>query len=141
MKSIDYFENQLVEFRNHLTIKAVFFERELRRPFFSAKNLWNLWNSIFCDHTMCNYWRLILDLFWSILLSVWSLEKVVLVGKVVLHLRFGLSQDFRLCLVVFQVYKRCLGMLVWFLCDSRVIVWCSCIFWKCNVMNFVNLLK
>jgi len=34
------------------------------------------------------------------------------VTKVMLPLRFSLSQAFRLCLVVFQVCKRCLVVLV-----------------------------
>ena len=46
MKSADWFENQLVEFLNNLTIKVVFFKRELWRLFLSAKNFWNLWNSL-----------------------------------------------------------------------------------------------
>jgi len=50
--------------------------------------------SLYRDHTMCNCWRLILDHSWSFCLVFWSLEKVVLVGKVVLSLRFGLSQAF-----------------------------------------------
>jgi len=47
-------------------------------------------------------------------------RKWFVVGKVVLPLRFDLSQALCVCLVVFQVYKRVLVVLVWFLCDSRV---------------------
>jgi len=43
------------------------------------------------------------------------------VGWVVLPLRFDLSQALCVCLVVFQVCKRVLAVLVWFLCDSRVL--------------------
>ena len=141
MKSTNWFKNEPVEFGYILTIKVVFFKRELERPFFRQFFLETVKFSLFCDHTVYSCWRLILDHSWSILLCVWSLEKVVLIGKDVLQVRFGLSQAFRLCLVVFQVCKRCLALLVWFVCDSRVIMWCSCIFWKCNVVNFVNLLK
>jgi len=45
VKSTGCFENQPIEFHNSLTINAIFFEKELRRPFFSAKNVWNMWNS------------------------------------------------------------------------------------------------
>jgi len=43
------------------------------------------------------------------------------VGRVVLPLRFDLSQALCVYLVVFQVCKRVLVVLVWFLCDSRVL--------------------
>ena len=42
---------------------------------------------------------------------------MVLVGKSALPFKFGISQAFRLCLVIFQVCKRCFAML----CDSCVI--------------------
>jgi len=121
MKS-NWFENQLVEFRNSLTIRVIFFERDVRRAFFSVKSLWKLGNSlsfVIIQIAAGADWSWINS--WSILLGVWSLEKVVVVGRIVLPLRFDLSQALCVCLVVFQIYKRCLAVLVWFLCDLRII--------------------
>jgi len=115
VESTDWLENQPVEFLNSLTIRAVFFEREVRRPFLSAKSFWKPGNSlsfVIIQIATGEDWSWINS--WSILLGVWSLEKVVVVGMVVLPLRFDLSQDLCVCLVVFQVCKRCLVVLVWF---------------------------
>ena len=143
MTSTNWFENQLVEFCTSLTIRAVFFERGVRRSFFSAKSFWKLGNSlsfVIIQIAAGETWSWINS--WSILLGVLSLEKVFVVGRVVLPLRFDLSQALCVCMVVFQVYKRCLTMLVWFLCDSRIFCVCFFIFWKfCKGVNFVNLLK
>ena len=129
MKSIDWFENQPVKFRNSLTIRVVFFEREIRRPFLSAKSLWKPGNSlsfVIIQIATGEDWSWINSC--SILLGFWSLEKVFVVGRVVLPLRFDLSQALCVCLVVFQVCKRCLVVLMWFLCYSRVFCVRFCIF-------------
>jgi len=46
VKSTNLFGNQLVEFRNNLTISAVIFEREVPRPFFTTKLFWKPWKSL-----------------------------------------------------------------------------------------------
>jgi len=77
-------------------------------------------NSLLRDHRCCSCWRLILDQFLKLLAWFEAWRKWFVVGKVVLPLRFDLSQALCVCLVVFQVCKRVLAVLVWFLCDSRV---------------------
>jgi len=58
---------------------------------------------------------------WSFWLMFEAWRRWFVVGRVVLPLRFNLSQALCVCLVVFQVCKRVLAVLVWFLCDSRVL--------------------
>jgi len=60
-----------------LTISVVIFEREEARPFFSAKPFWKPWEfSIFRDHLVCSWWRLILDEFLELFACVRSLVKL-----------------------------------------------------------------
>ena len=102
VKSTDWFGYQAVEFHNSLTINVLIFKREVTRPFFITKLFWKMCGfSLFRDHSDYNCWRLILDQFLVLLACVWSLEKVFVVGRVVLPLRFDLSQALCLCLVVF----------------------------------------
>jgi len=132
VKSTDWFENQPVEFRNNLTIKAVIFERQVCWSFKSTIWFWKLVETLSLviigvaaveDWSWINSWSLILDQFLKLLAWFEAWRKLFVVGKAVLPLRFDLSQALYVCVMVFQVCKRVLAVLVWFLCDS--IVFCG----------------
>ena len=121
VKTTYRFGNQPVEFRNSLTIRAVIFEREDSDHFFSVKLFWKLVESlsfVIIQTAAFKGWSWINS--WSFLAWFEAWRKWFVVGWVVLSLRFNLSQALCVCLVVFQVCKRVLVVLVWFLCDSRV---------------------
>ena len=122
MKSTDWFGNQPVEFRNSLTISIVIFEREVTWSFFSAKLLWKLGKTlsfVIIQTAVVEDWSWINS--WSFWLMFETWRRLFVVRTTVLPLRFDLSQALCVCLVVFQVCKRILVVLVWFLCDSRVL--------------------
>jgi len=128
VKSTDCFGNQIVEFCNSLTIKAVIFETEVCWSFLKRKSVMETCeNSLFRDHTVCSSWRLILDQFLELLAWFKAWRKWFVVGLIVLPLRFNLSQALCMCLVVFQVCKRVLVVLVWF----KSLLCGFCIFWQC----------
>jgi len=69
-------------------------------------------NSLLRDHIICSSGILILDQFLELLAWFEAWRKWFVVRWVVLPLRFDLSQDLCVCLVVFHVCKRVLAVLV-----------------------------